>query len=84
MKKEEEEKSLEFWEGFFAKQRDMELNEDDAAFLNTVVDKVGERISKIMGTEDTYTLGKMVDFNWRQRKILYQGIFHSKLNIYLC
>lgn len=39
MKKDEEQKVTEFWEGYFAKQKEMELNAEDQLFLDGLLNK---------------------------------------------
>lgn len=83
MKKDEEKRVTEFWEGYFAKQKDVELKEDDLAFVNGLVERVTEGITKIAGTEETFTLGKMVEFDWKQRKLVYQGTLNSNASYHM-
>jgi hypothetical protein len=75
MKKDEEQKLLEFWEGYFAKQRGVELNTDDKAFIDKLLEKVTESVTNLEGTDNIYKIGKMVEFDWKQRKLIYQGDF---------
>jgi len=75
MRKDAEQKVTEFWDGYFAKQRDVELKPDDEAFVNNLSEKVSEGINKILGkTDETFTIGKFVEFDWKQRKLIYQEI----------
>jgi len=74
MKKEEEKKSTTFWEEFFAKQREVALTEDDQTFVNKLLERVTEGISKLEGTDVIYPVGKFVEFDWKQRKLIYQEL----------
>jgi len=74
MKKEEEQKAITFWEEYFAKQKEVALTEEDQGFINKLLERVTEGISKLEGTESIFPVGKFVEFDWKQRKLIYQEL----------
>lgn len=74
MKKDEEQKVTTFWEEFFAKQKEVALTEEDQTFLNKLFERVTEGISKLEGTDAIFPIGKFVEFDWKQRKLVYQEL----------
>ena len=80
LKKEEEQKSTGFWEEYFAKQKEVDMTDDDQAFINTLLEKITDGIKELEGTDVTFPIGKFVEFDWKQRKLIYQGMPFSPLS----